>query len=110
MSISTKLDDAEYFALNLCDLTKLNPVELLLVQDKISSRELIHLNDNIDGTAVLLRSTIKGYDYKNSHKQKQMNQLKATCELIWKYSKVRSYYCKKNGKKFYPLKFGVDKK
>ncbi len=105
MSISTNLDDVEYFALSISDLTKLTPVELLLVQDKISSRELIHLNDNIDGTAVLLRSTIKGCDYRNSHLEKQKTQLKATCELIWKYSRVRSYYRKKNGKKFYPLKF-----
>ena len=104
MSITTNLDDIEYFAFNLCDLTKLNPVELFLVQDKISLRELIHLNDQIEGTAVLLRSTIKGYDYKNSHKEKQKTQLKATCELIWKYSRVRSYYSKR-GKKFYPLKF-----
>ena len=104
MNITTKLDDIEYFALNLCDLTKLTPVELLLVRDKISSRELIHLNNNIDGTAVLLRSTINGNDLRNSRKQKQKTQLKATCELIWKYSRVRSYYSK-SGKKFYPLKF-----
>ncbi len=105
MSISTNLDDAEFFAINLSDLTKMNPVELLLVQDKISSRELIKINNQIDGTAVLLRSTIKGYDYRNSHLEKQKIQLKATCELIWKYSRVRSYYRKKNSKKFYPLRF-----
>ena len=105
MSISTNLSDIEYFAINLSDLTKLNPVELLLIQDKISSRELIHLNDHFDGTGVLLRSTIKGYDYRDSHLEKQKTQLIATCELIWKYSRVRSYYRKKNGKKFYPLKF-----
>ncbi len=104
MSITTNLDHIEYFALNLCDLTKLNPVELLLVQDKISSREIVKINNSIDGDAVLLRSTIKGYDYKNSHKQKQLTQLKATCELIWEHSKVRSYYSK-TGKKFYPLRF-----
>ncbi len=104
MSITTNLDNIEHFALNLSDLTKLNPVELLLVQDKISSWELIHINGNIDGTIVLLRSNIKEYDYKNSHKQKQKTQLKATCELLWKYSNVRSYYSK-TGKKFYPLKF-----
>jgi len=34
MSITTNLDNIEHFALNLSDLTKLNPVELLLVQDK----------------------------------------------------------------------------
>ena len=105
MSISTNLDDIEFFAINLSDLTKMYPVELLLVQDKISSRELIKINNQIDGTAVLLRSTIKGYDYRNSHLEKQKTQLKAMCELIWKYSRVRSYYRKKNGKKFYPLKF-----
>jgi len=104
MSITTNLNNIEHFALNLSDLTKLNPVELLLIQDKISSRELIHLNAQVDGTAVLLRSTIKGYDYRNSHLERQKTQLKATCELIWKYSKVRSYYSK-NGKKFYPPKF-----
>ena len=105
MSISTKLDDVEYFALNVCDLTRLSPAELLLVQDKISSRELIKISKQIDGTAVLLRSTIKGYDYRNSHLEKQKIQLKAMCELIWKYSRVRSYYRKKNQKKFYLLKF-----
>ncbi len=105
MSITTKLDDIEYFALNLCDLTKLSPVELMLVQNKISSRELIQLNNHIDGTIIILRSSIKEYDYRNSHLEKQKTQLKATCELIWKHSKVRSYYRKKNGKKFYPLKF-----
>ena len=103
MSISSDLSNIEYFALNLCDLTKLSPVELLLVQDKISSRELIKMNNNIGGTIVLLRSTIKS-DYSNSHKGKQKSQLKATCELIWKYFKVRSYYSK-NGRKFYPIKF-----
>ena len=41
MNITTKLDDAEFFAINLSDLTKMDPVELLLVKDKISSRELI---------------------------------------------------------------------
>ena len=35
MSVSTKLDDIEHFALNLSDLTGLNSVELLLVRDKI---------------------------------------------------------------------------
>jgi len=105
MSITSKLDDVEYFALNVCDLTRLSPAELLLIRDKISSRELIQINNQIDGTAVLLRSTIKGCDYRNSHLEKQKTQLKATCELIWKYSRVRSYYRKKNGKKFYPLKF-----
>jgi len=105
MNITTKLDDAEFFAVNLSDLTKMHPVELSLVQDKISSRELIQINKKIDGTAVLLRSTIKGHDYRNSHVEKQKTQLKATCELLWEYSNVRSYYRKKNGKKFYPLKF-----
>lgn len=103
MSISTKLEDIKYFAVNLSDLTKLSPVELMLVQKKISSREVIHMNKNLDGTAVLLRSTIKN-DYSNSHKQKQKIQLKATCELLWKFSRVRSYYSK-NGSKFYPIKF-----
>ena len=103
MSISTKLDDIEYFALNLSDLTGLNSVQLLLVRNKISSRELIKINKNIDGTAVLLRSTIKS-DYRDSHKQKQKTQLKATYELLWRYSKVRSYYSK-NGRKFYQIKF-----
>jgi hypothetical protein len=103
MSISSNLSDVEYFGVNLCDLTKLSLVELLLVRDKIASREIIKINNNIDGTIVLLRSTIMD-DYSNSRKQRQKTQLKATCELIWKYSKVRSYYSK-NGNKFYPIKF-----
>lgn len=105
MSITTNLDHIEYFALDLSDLTKLSPVELLLVRDKISTRELIHLNGNIDSTIVILRSNIRQYDYRNSHLEKQKTQLKATCELLWKYSNVRSYYRNKNNKKFYPLKF-----
>ena len=68
MSVSTNLDEIEHLAINLSDLTKLSPVELLLVQDKISSRELIYINNQIDGTGVLLRSTIKGYDYRDSRK------------------------------------------
>ncbi|MBY8988290.1 MAG: hypothetical protein KGD61_07540 [Candidatus Lokiarchaeota archaeon] len=103
MSISANLNEIECFGLNLCDLSKLSPVELLLVQDKISSRELVKINDNIDGTVVLLRSTIKN-NYSNSNNNKQKTQLKATCELIWKYSRVRSYYSK-NGRKFDPIKF-----
>ena len=104
MSITTKLDDAEFFAVNLSDLTKMDPVELLLVQDKITSRELIKINNQIDGTAVLLRSTIKGCDYRNSHLEKQKTQLKATCELIWKYSRVRSYYREKEREEVLPSK------
>jgi len=92
MNISSNLSDVEYFGLNLCDLTTLSPVELLLVRDKISSREIIKINNNIDGTIILLRSTIKN-DYSNSCKQKQKSQLKATCELIWKYY-LCNYLCK----------------
>ncbi len=98
--MSIELNDIKYFALNLCDLTKLSPVELLLIQNKISSREIIKINKNIDGDAILLRSTIKDNYWDSRKQQEQKNQLKATCELIWKFSRVRSYYSK-NGKKFY---------
>ena len=104
MSITTNLDNIEYFALNLSDLTKLSPVELLLVKNKISSRELIHLNGNVDGTIILLRSNIREFDYRNSHKEKQKTQLKATCELLWKYNNVRTYYSM-NCKKWHQFKF-----
>ena len=102
--MSCKADEIKYFAVNVSDLSSLKPVELLLVQGKISSREIVQVNkSSIDGSAVLLRSTIKN-DYANSFRERQNSQLKATCELLWKFSRVRSYYSK-NGKKFYPLKF-----
>ena len=86
-------------------LSRLNPVQTLLVSDKISSREIIHLNKKLDGSIVLLRSTLKNdHDYHNSFKKRQNAQLKATCELLWEYSKVRTYYST-NGKKFYQFKF-----
>ena len=97
-------DENMYFAVNVMDLSSLKPVELLLVQGKISSRKIVQISkSNIDGSAVLLRSTIKN-DYTNSFKKRQNTQLKATCELLWKFSKVRSYYSK-NGKKFYQFRF-----
>jgi len=102
--VSCDADEIMYFAVNIMDLSSLNPVELLLVQGKISSREIVQISkSNIDGSAVLLRSTIKN-DYTSSFKKRQNSQLKATCELLWKFSKVGSYYSK-NGKKFYRLKF-----
>ena len=102
--MSCDTDETIYFAVNIVDLSSLKPVELLLVQGKISSREIVQINkSNIDGSAVLLRSTIKN-DYTNSFKKRQNAQLMATCELLWKFSGVRSYYSK-NGKKFYRLKF-----
>ena len=102
--MSCDANEIMYFAVNVSDLSSLTPIELLLVQGKISSREIVQINkSNIDGSAVLLRSTIKN-DYTNSFRERQNSQLKATCELLWKFSKVRSYYSK-NGKKFYRLKF-----
>lgn len=104
MSLDSKANGIKRYAVNLCDLTRLQPVELLLVQGKISSREIVQISkNNLDGSAVLLRSTIKN-DYTDSFKDKQNSQLKATCELLWKFSKVRSYYSN-NGKKYYRLKF-----
>ena len=92
-----------FYFKNLCFINQINAGdEWLVIRDGIAFE--IQINNQVDGTAVLLRSTIKGYDYRNSHLEKQKTQLKATCELIWKYSRVRSYYRKKNGKKFYPLK------
>ena len=102
--MSCDTDEVKYFAVNVMDLSRLKPVELLLVQGKLSSREVVQINkSNIDGSAVLLRSTIKN-DYTNSYKKRQNTQLKATCELLRKFSKVRSYYSK-NGKKFYQFRF-----
>jgi len=102
--VSYKADEIMYYAVNLVDLSRLKPVELLLVREKISSREIVQVDkDSIDGSAVILRSTIKN-DYTDSYKRRQNSQLKATCELLWKFLRVRSYYSK-NGKKYYRLKF-----
>lgn len=99
-------EDIRFFGANVLDLSNLSPVQLLLVKDKISSREIIHLDQKkIDSSIVLLRSTIKDdHDYKNVFKKRQATQLKATCELLWKYCQVRTYYST-NGKKFYQFKF-----
>ena len=102
--MSCSVDEIKYFAVNIVDLSSLKPVELLLVQGKFSSREIVQISkSSVDGSEVLLRSTIKN-DYTSSFKERQNLQLQATCELLWKFSKVRSYYSK-NGKKFYRLKF-----
>jgi len=102
--MSCETEEIQFFAANIVDLSKLNPVQLLLVKDKISSREIIHLDKKrIDGSIVLLRSTIKN-DHRNSFKNRQNTQLKATCELLWEYSKVRTYFSK-NGKTFHQFKF-----
>jgi hypothetical protein len=101
----SETEKIEFFGANICDLSRLSPVQLLLVKNKISSREVIHINKKIDGDIVLLRSTIKDdHDYRNSYKKRQNAQLKATCELLWKYSQVRTYYST-TGKKFYQFKF-----
>ena len=88
VSLDSKANEIKHYAVNLCDLTRLQPVELLLVQGKISSREIVQISkNNLDGSAVLLRSTIKN-DYTSNFKERQSSQLKATCELLWKFSKV----------------------
>lgn len=102
--MSCETEEVRFFAANIIDLSKLNPVQLLLVKDKISSREIIHLNKKqLDGSIVLLRSTIKD-DYRNSFKKRQNTQLKATCELLWKFCNIRMYYSI-NCKKWYLFKF-----
>ena len=101
--MSCETEEILFFAANICDLSKLNPVQLLLVKDKISSREIVHINNNIDGSIVLLRSTIKN-DYKDLFRKRQNAQLKATYELLWKYNGVRTYHST-NGKKFYKFNF-----
>ena len=54
--MSCDLNDIMYFAVNIMDLTRLNPVELLLVNKKISSRQIVRVNKNkIEGDAVILR-------------------------------------------------------
>lgn len=93
-----------YFAVNVMDLSRFKPVELLLFQKKISSRQIVQMSKNkIDGSVVLLRSTIKN-NCTNSFKKRQNSQLKATCELLWEFSKVRTYYSK-NGDTFYQFRF-----
>jgi len=37
-------EEIQFFAANICDMSKMSPVQLLLVKDKISSREIIHLD------------------------------------------------------------------
>lgn len=104
--MSCETEEIQFFGANICDLSRLNPVQLLLVKDKISSREIIHLDKKkIDSSIVLLRSTIKSdHDYKNNFKNRQTTQLKATCELLWKYCHVRTYYSN-NCKKWHQFKF-----
>jgi hypothetical protein len=99
-------EKVRFFAANVCDLSRLSPVQLLIVKDKISSREIIHLNrKQIDSSIVLLRSTIKSdHDYNNSFKKKQNTQLKATCEVLWKFCNVRTYYSI-NCRKWHLFKF-----
>lgn len=102
--MSCETEEIRFFAANVVDLSKLSPVQLILVKDKISSREIIHLNKKkIDGSIVLLRPTIKN-DYRSSFEKRQNAQLKATCELLWKYCKVRTYYSI-NCKKWHQFKF-----
>jgi hypothetical protein len=104
--MSCETEEIRFYAANICDMSRLSPVQLLLVKDKILSREIIHLDKKkIDSSIVLLRSTIRDdRDFKNSFKKRQATQLKATCELLWKYCQVRTYYST-NGKKFYQFKF-----
>ena len=99
-------EEIQFFGANICDLSKVSPVQLLLVKDKISSREIIHLDKKkIDSSIVLLRSTIENdHDYRNNIKKRQNTQLKATCELLWKYCNVRTYYSN-NLKKWHIFKF-----
>lgn len=98
--MSCDTEDIRFFGANITDLSRLSPVQLLLVKDKISSREINHIDKKkADSSIVLLRSNIKDdYDDRNSFKKRQTMQLKATCELLWKYCQVRTYYsinCKK---------------
>ncbi|MFX0057600.1 MAG: hypothetical protein ACFE85_00515 [Candidatus Hodarchaeota archaeon] len=104
MSEKYNLDEIKFFAVNVMDLTRLNPIELLLVNDKIESHLIINVNKNkIDGHAVLLQSPLKN-DYSFDFEKKKKRNLFATCQILWEKLRVRSYYSK-NGKNFYNLKF-----
>lgn len=54
--MSCETEEIQFFAANICDMSRLSPVQLLLVKDKISSREIIHLDrKKIDSSIVLLK-------------------------------------------------------
>jgi len=107
--MSINLTGIKYFAVNLVDLTRLNPIELLLVNDKIDSFPPININKNqIDGSAVILRSTLEN-DYSSDFRERQLRQLYCTCILLEEKCRIRTYYSK-NGKSFFRLKVPKTKK
>ena len=53
--MSIDLTEVKYFAVNISDLTRLDPIQLLLVINKIDSSPPININKNqIDGSGVIL--------------------------------------------------------
>ena len=101
--MSINLTEIKYLAVNILDLARLNPIQLLLVDDKIDSFPPIDINKNqIDGSAVILRSTLKN-DYSSDFRERQLRQLYCTCILLEEKYRVRTYYSK-NGKSFFRLK------
>ncbi len=101
--MSINLSGVRYFAANICDLTKLSPIELLLVNNKIDSLPPINIKKNqIDGSAVILRSTLEN-DYSSDFRERQLRQLYCTCILLEEKCRVRTYYSK-NGKSFFRVK------
>ena len=107
--MSINLSEVVYFAVNLSDLTRLNAIELLLVNNKIDSFPPIDINKNqLDGSAVILRSTLEN-DHSSDFREKQLRQLYCTCILLEEKCRVRTYYSK-NGKSFLRLKLPKAKK
>ena len=107
--MSINLSEVVYFAVNLSDLTRLNAIELLLVNNKIDSFPPIDINKNqLDGSAVILRSTLEN-DHSSDFREKQLRQLYCTCILLEEKCRVRTYYSK-NGTSFSRLKLPKAKK
>lgn len=98
------LSEVKYFSVNISDLTTLNPIQLLLIKNKIDSFPPVEVRkDQIDGFAVILRSTLKN-DYSKDIELRQKRQLYATCQILAEKCNVRSYYSK-NGRSFKKLTF-----
>ncbi len=91
-----------YFAVNVSDLTRLNKQQSILINDKLTNRQVNVRKSAFDDGAVLLKPTVPN---ECSGDITGNQQLYATCEILSseKYS-VRSYYST-NGKAFHQFKF-----
>ena len=92
------VEGIKLFAVNITDLTTLNPIELLIVKDKIMGHWKVDVEKKrLDGYAVVLDPKLP------------KRQLLAVCQILNERSRVRTYYST-TGNAFYKLKFPKDKK